>query len=241
MLCLYRHFAPNSTMTSSLVLATSVAPMIMNHGSVWSGSLRPPVAIKHGTCGSFRRRLTVTAAIDDDESSRRLITRMETDRKANVVGAMLSGITSMAALAVVYSKFSCQFDDGGDDQFPAVEMLATFSLSVRAAVGTEYWARWAHRALWHRSLWNLHKGLGMTMFGMAYMFVHDGMVHGRFPVEPLYNVPYLRRIAAAHQLHHADTFNGIPYGLFLGPQEVEAVGGTEELEKEVSRIIDFSI
>ncbi|CAN0841209.1 hypothetical protein LINGRAHAP2_LOCUS3156 [Linum grandiflorum] len=157
MLCLYRHFAPNSTMTSSLVLATSVAPMIMNHGSVWSGSLRPPVAIKHGTCGSFRRRLTVTAAIDDDESSRRLITRMETDRKANVVGAMLSGITSMAALAVVYSKFSCQFDDGGDDQFPAVEMLATFSLSVRAAVGTEYWARWAHRALWHRSLWNLHK------------------------------------------------------------------------------------
>ncbi|TKY51337.1 Beta-carotene 3-hydroxylase 1 [Spatholobus suberectus] len=78
-------------------------------------------------------------------------------------------------------------------------------------------------------------GLGITVFGMAYMFVHDGLVHKRFPVGPIANVPYFRRVAAAHQLHHSDKFNGVPYGLFLGPKEVEEVGGLEELEKEISR------
>jgi beta-carotene 3-hydroxylase len=34
-----------------------------------------------------------------------------------------------------------------------------------------------------------------------------------------------------YQLHHADLFGGVPYGLFLGPQELENVGGEEELQK----------
>jgi hypothetical protein len=88
---------------------------------------------------------------------------------------------------------------------------------------------------------------------MAYMFVHDGLVHKRFPVGPIANVPYFRTVAAAHtvpihqsskqiyiffnlflqqnltvkisldfdvllQLHHSDKFDGVPYGLFLGPK-----------------------
>ncbi|ONH99772.1 hypothetical protein PRUPE_6G049800 [Prunus persica] len=32
---------------------------------------------------------------------------------------------------------------------PLSEMLGTFALSVGAAVGMEFWARWAHKALWH--------------------------------------------------------------------------------------------
>ncbi|KAF9689306.1 hypothetical protein SADUNF_Sadunf01G0078500 [Salix dunnii] len=79
--------------------------------------------------------------------------------------------------------------------------------------------------------------LGITVFGMAYMFVHDGLVHQRFPVGPVANVPYLRRVAAAHQPHHADKFDGVPYGLFLGPNELEEVGGLDELVKEVQRRI----
>lgn len=63
-----------------------------------------------------------------------------------------------------------------------------------------------------------------------YMFVHDGLVHKRFPVGPLADVPYLKRVAAAHKLHHAERFEGVPWGLFLGPQELEAVGGAKELE-----------
>jgi beta-carotene 3-hydroxylase len=73
-------------------------------------------------------------------------------------------------------------------------------------------------------------GLGITIFGMMYMFVHDGLVHKRFPVGPLADVPYLRRVAAAHKLHHAEKYKGVPWGLFLGPQELEAVGGKKELD-----------
>nr|ACR38695.1 unknown [Zea mays] len=131
----------------------------------------------------------------------------------------------------------------------------------------EFWARWAHRALWHASLWHMHEshhrpregpfelndvfaisllaygffhrgivpglcfgaGLGITLFGMAYMFVHDGLVHRRFPVGPIADVPYFRRVAASHKIHHMDKFGGVPYGLFLGPKELEEVGGLDEL------------
>lgn len=44
------------------------------------------------------------------------------------------------------------------------------------------------------------QGLGITIFGIAYMFVHDGLVHRRFPVGPIADVPYLQKVAAAHQV-----------------------------------------
>jgi hypothetical protein len=44
------------------------------------------------------------------------------------------------------------------------------------------------------------QGLGITMFGMAYMFVHDGLVHRRFTVGPIADFPYLQKVAAAHQV-----------------------------------------
>jgi beta-carotene 3-hydroxylase len=44
------------------------------------------------------------------------------------------------------------------------------------------------------------------MFGMAYMFVHDGLVHRRFPVGPVADVPYLQKVAAAHQVHYSPWF-----------------------------------
>ncbi|KAK7380366.1 hypothetical protein VNO78_32875 [Psophocarpus tetragonolobus] len=206
------------------------------------------------------------------------LARKESERFTYLIAAVMSsfGITSMAVFAVYY-RFSWQMEGG---EVPWSEMFGTFALSVGAAVGMEFWARWAHRALWHASLWNMHEshhrpregpfelndvfaiinavpaiallsygffhkglvpglcfgaGLGITVFGMAYMFVHDGLVHKRFPVGPIANVPYFRKVAAAHQLHHSEKFNGVPYGLFLGPKEVEEVGGIEELEKEISR------
>ncbi|KAL5209607.1 hypothetical protein ABZP36_005230 [Zizania latifolia] len=236
--------------------------------------------------------------------------RKQSERRTYLVAAVMSslGITSMAA-ASVYYRFAWQMEvppsqtrmyhyqflrckiknsffcsgvlhQGGE--IPVTEMFGTFALSVGAAVGMEFWARWAHRALWHASLWHMHKshhrprdgpfelndvfaivnavpamsllaygffncglvpglcfgaGLGITLFGMAYMFVHDGLVHRRFPVGPIANVPYFRRVAAAHQIHHMDKFDGVPYGLFLGPKELEEVGGNEELEKEIKRRI----
>ena len=49
----------------------------------------------------------------------------------------------------------------------------------------------------------IRQGLGITVFGMAYMFVHDGLVHRRFPVGPIAAVPYLRRVAAAHHVSNS--------------------------------------
>ncbi|NP_001105865.2 beta-carotene hydroxylase [Zea mays] len=205
--------------------------------------------------------------------------RKRSERRTYLVAAVMSslGVTSMA-VAAVYYRFSWQMEGGA---VPVSEMFGTFALSVGAAVGMEFWARWAHRALWHASLWHMHEshhrpregpfelndvfaivnavpaisllaygffhrglvpglcfgaGLGITLFGMAYMFVHDGLVHRRFPVGPIANVPYFRRVAAAHKIHHMDKFEGVPYGLFLGPKELEEVGGLDELEKELARI-----
>ncbi|RLM65639.1 beta-carotene hydroxylase [Panicum miliaceum] len=205
--------------------------------------------------------------------------RKRSERRTYLVAAVMSslGVTSMA-VAAVYYRFSWQMEGG---EVPVTEMFGTFALSIGAAVGMEFWARWAHRALWHASLWHMHEshhrpregpfelndvfaiinavpaisllaygffhrgfvpglcfgaGLGITLFGMAYMFVHDGLVHRRFPVGPIANVPYFRRVAAAHKIHHMDKFEGVPYGLFLGPKELEEVGGLDELEKELARI-----
>ncbi|WP_437744087.1 beta-carotene hydroxylase [Sorangium sp. So ce1504] len=58
-------------------------------------------------------------------------------------------------------------------------------------------------------------GLGMTAFGLAYVLVHDGLVHGRLPVSGLARIPYLARVRDAHRVHHGT--GGPPYGLFLGP------------------------
>jgi len=74
-------------------------------------------------------------------------------------------------------------------------------------------------------------GLGITIFGIAYMFVHDGLVHKRFPVGPIGDVPYLKKIAAAHKIHHSEHFDGVPWGLFLSIQELEQVGGIPELDR----------
>ncbi|KAL3521563.1 hypothetical protein ACH5RR_019712 [Cinchona calisaya] len=229
------------------------------------------------------REKEIAKRISDARVAEKLA-RKKSERFTYLVAAVMSslGITSMAILAVYY-RFSWQMEGG---EVPYSEMFGTFALSVGAAVGMEFWARWAHKALWHASLWHMHEshhkpregpfelndvfaiinavpaiallsygffhkglvpglcfgaGLGITVFGMAYMFVHDGLVHRRFPVGPIANVPYFRRVAAAHQLHHSDKFDGVPYGLFLGPQELEQVGGLEELDKEINRRIKFNL
>jgi len=62
-------------------------------------------------------------------------------------------------------------------------------------------------------------GIGMTLFGFAYALVHDGLVHGRLPVGFLLRFKLFRRIKGAHTRHHIS--GTYPYGLFLGPQELQ--------------------
>lgn len=61
-------------------------------------------------------------------------------------------------------------------------------------------------------------GAGMTAFGLAYVLVHDGLVHGRLPVAFLARSRWLRQMRKAHAVHHAR--GGAPFGLFLGPREL---------------------
>ncbi|KAL3678094.1 hypothetical protein R1sor_021050 [Riccia sorocarpa] len=223
--------------------------------------------------------------IPDVSRMEKRLSKRQTERRTYQLAAIASttGFTTLAVAAVFY-RFIWQMQGSGE--IPYIEIFGTFALAVGAAVGMEYWARWAHKALWHASLWNMHEshhrpregpfelndvfaiinavpaialmlygflnqglvpglcfgaGLGITMFGIAYMFVHDGLVHRRFPVGPLADVPYFQRVAAAHQLHHADLYEGVPYGLFLGPKELEEVGGQEELEKIIKQRAKSSV
>lgn len=61
-------------------------------------------------------------------------------------------------------------------------------------------------------------GAGMTAFGIAYVIVHDGLVHGRLPVSRLARMAWLKAIRDAHATHHAR--GGAPYGFFTGPREL---------------------
>ena len=46
----------------------------------------------------------------------------------------------------------------------------------------------------------------------------------------------MRRVVAAHKLHHTERYGGVPFGLFLGPQELEAIGAGPELDRLVAEM-----
>lgn len=46
-------------------------------------------------------------------------------------------------------------------------------------------------------------GLGMTVYGILYAVLHDGLVHRRFPIGRVPRNQYLKRLIQAHRLHHA--------------------------------------
>jgi beta-carotene 3-hydroxylase len=46
-------------------------------------------------------------------------------------------------------------------------------------------------------------GAGMTLYGALYFFVHDGLVHQRWPWRWVPRSGYLKRLYQAHRLHHA--------------------------------------
>nr|CAB3488012.1 unnamed protein product [Digitaria exilis] len=166
--------------------------------------------------------------------------RKRSERRTYLVAAVMSslGVTSMA-VAAVYYRFSWQMEGGEvpshhrpregpfelNDVFAIVNAVPAICLLAYGFFNRGFVPGLCFGA-----------GLGITLFGMAYMFVHDGLVHRRFPVGPIANVPYFRRVAAAHKIHHMDKFEGVPYGLFLGPKELDEVGGLDELEKELARI-----
>ncbi len=47
-------------------------------------------------------------------------------------------------------------------------------------------------------------GVGMSLYGLLYFILHDGLVHQRWPFRTVTpKNPYLKRLVQAHRLHHA--------------------------------------
>jgi beta-carotene 3-hydroxylase len=56
-------------------------------------------------------------------------------------------------------------------------------------------------ANWLWPLWWI--AVGMTIYGALYFFMHDGLVHHRWPFKYVPRNGYLKRVYQAHRLHHA--------------------------------------
>ncbi len=65
-------------------------------------------------------------------------------------------------------------------------------------------------------------GVGVTLYGLAYSFVHDVYIHQRF--FQVSKVDLLEPLKQAHILHHM--FNGEPYGMLipLVPKNIRSKG-----------------
>ena len=46
-------------------------------------------------------------------------------------------------------------------------------------------------------------GIGLTIYGLLYAFVHDGLVHQRWPFFVKTRGRYMKRLVQAHRIHHA--------------------------------------
>jgi beta-carotene 3-hydroxylase len=59
---------------------------------------------------------------------------------------------------------------------------------------------WADDGAWGPLMWI---GVGITLYGVLYVIVHEGLAHGRWPLAARPRHPYVRRLVQAHRLHHA--------------------------------------
>ena len=59
---------------------------------------------------------------------------------------------------------------------------------------------WIGSAAWLPLWW---VGMGVSVYGLLYFIVHDGLVHQRWPFRHVPRRGYLQRLYQAHKLHHA--------------------------------------
>jgi beta-carotene 3-hydroxylase len=84
-----------------------------------------------------------------------------------------------------------------NDLFPLCFSVVAIALFLGASAGIT--------ALW----WI---GLGITLYGAAYLYVHEVHIHHRLPA-PARSARYLRWLRDAHRDHHLS--GGEPYGMLL--------------------------
>ena len=71
----------------------------------------------------------------------------------------------------------------------------------------------------NRHHWSFWLAVGITVYGILYGILHDGLVHRRWPVPPVPSTRYLRRLMRAHRLHHAtaDRAGAVSFGFLYAP------------------------
>ena len=100
-----------------------------------------------------------------------------------------------------------------NDRFPAIFASAAIASFAIGTSRPRYWRL-------------VPVAAGITAYGLSYLAVHEGFIHGRLPVE----VPggrLLDQLAAAHAVHHRTA--GPPFGMLVPmlPRYRLAVGSVE--------------
>ena len=86
-----------------------------------------------------------------------------------------------------------------NDLFPLCFSFLGFGVFALASAGAlPGWAWWA--------------AAGITAYGVAYLVVHELVIHRRLPA-PMPDLRYLRWVRDAHRAHHID--GGEPFGMLL--------------------------
>ena len=89
-------------------------------------------------------------------------------------------------------------------------------------------------SLWSPVLWYI--ALGFTIYGVLYGFVHDGLVHQRWPFRVNAKRGYLLRLVHAHRLHHHTTTKdgAVSFG-FLYAEKPEVLKARLKNNKPVAK------
>lgn len=95
-----------------------------------------------------------------------------------------------------------------NDVFPVLHAPPAMALMVQR--------HFTDPSLWREVLFGL--GLGASLFGVAYVVIHDGFVHGRLPLGFLNRIRWLADVRRAHAEHHRS--GSAPFGLFRGAAEL---------------------
>jgi beta-carotene 3-hydroxylase len=87
--------------------------------------------------------------------------------------------------------------------------------------------------------WCWPLGVGMTLYGGAYLFLHDILVHQRFGIHLKPDNLYLRAVMRSHRVHHANPgkFDGSCFG-FLWPEKpkrMNSLPSDSHIVKEVGQ------
>ena len=89
-------------------------------------------------------------------------------------------------------------------------------------------------SLWWTPAWFI--ALGLTIYGLLYGFVHDGLVHQRWPFFIKARGRYLKRLVQAHRLHHAvhSRDGAVSFG-FLWAEDVRKLKAKRKAQSSLPR------